>query len=440
MSGAGKLRAAITATRLFGTLPSSTKSVPMRCDFVSVVFLGLAIWIGAAVTAAPVELPDDALTAGIPGDGALTLDDVRAWLAKPENHEPLDIQLPLGLDAGQTAIKGVDANPLTRAKIELGRQLFFDKRLSADGTVSCADCHHPAEGFTKHTRFGVGIRGQEGGRNSPVSYNRILSDKQFWDGRAASLEEQAKGPIENPIEMGNTHEAAVKTVAGIEGYRVQFARVFGDVRRGNFVNIDNIAKAIASFERVIVTGASPFDYQERVRSFQAALGDDLETLEEDDPDLFATYQQYLSAAQAHPMSESARRGREVFFSDRGRCTTCHVGPNLTDELYHNLGVGMDAEDPDLGRYVVTNVEADKGAFKTPTIRNVEWTAPYMHDGSQKTLEEVVEWYDRGGHPNAHLSEKVVPLKLTAQEKADLVEFMRACTGPFPKVETARLPE
>jgi cytochrome c peroxidase len=139
------------------------------------------------------------------------------------------------------------------------------------------------------------------------------------------------------------------------------------------------------------------------------------------------------------MSESAKRGREIFFTEKGNCTACHVGANLADEKYHNLGIGMDKPEPDLGRFVVTHDEQDKGGFKTPTVRNVALTAPYMHDGSLATLEEVVEWYDKGGHPNPHLSDKIKPLNLTAQDKADLVEFMKACTGPTPTVETSRLP-
>ena len=139
------------------------------------------------------------LTAGIPGEGSLSVEDIQAWLDNPQNHEPLDFELPLGLAAGASQIKGIEANPLTRAKIELGRQLYFDTRVSADNTVSCASCHHPDEGWAKHTQFGVGIGGQQGGRNSPVSYNRILSDLQFWDGRAGSLEDQAVGPIANAV-------------------------------------------------------------------------------------------------------------------------------------------------------------------------------------------------------------------------------------------------
>jgi len=320
----------------------------------------------------------------------------------------------------------------------LGRQLYFDKRLSADSTVSCADCHHPDEGYARHTQFGVGIGGQEGGRNSPVSYNRILSGPQFWDGRAGSLEEQAVGPIANPIEMGNTHEAAVDTVKKIEGYRLQFAKIFDEG-----VTIGNIGKAIATFERAIVTGPSPFDYYEPLRAMQVAFKDDLEDLDalkEDDPDLYEDYMAKAKASEEHPISESAKRGREIFFTAKGSCTACHVGANLSDEKYHNLGVGMDKEEPDLGRFTVTNDDKNRGAFKTPTVRNVALTAPYMHDGSQKTLEEVVEWYAKGGHPNPHLSKDIKKLELSDQDKKDLVEFMKACTGEFPKVEQGRLPE
>jgi cytochrome c peroxidase len=371
------------------------------------------------------------LTAGIPGEGPLTVEQVRAWLDDPRNHETLEIELPLGLAEGALQVKGLADNPLTRAKIELGRQLYFDTRLSADGTISCASCHDPGEGFARHTPFGVGIKGQTGIRNSPVSFNRILSDKQFWDGRAGSLEEQAIGPIQNPIEMGNTHEACLASLTAIEGYQIQFERIFGAF------TIQEVGKALAAFERVLVTGPSPFDYQKQLDAF-AAL--DPESLKEDDPELYESYVQAKAQAEAHPMSDSALRGKELYFSQKASCSACHVGANLTDELYHNLGVGMDAAEPDLGRFAVTMEEKDKGAFKTPTIRNVALTAPYMHDGSQKTLEEVVEWYTKGGHPNPQLSDKIKKLDLSAQEKTDLVEFMKACTGEFPKVETGRLPQ
>jgi cytochrome c peroxidase len=378
---------------------------------------------------------DDSLTSGIPGTGALTVEEVKAWLENPANHEALDIRLPLGLDLGQAQIKGLEKNPLTRAKVELGRQLYFDTRLSKDNTVSCASCHHPQEGFSRHTNTGVGIKGQKGGRNSPVSYNRILSDLQFWDGRAGSLEDQAIGPIQNPIEMGNTHQAAVKTISGIPGYALQFDSVFP----GEGVTIGNVGKAIAAFERVLVTGPSPYDYQESYGKYSAMDAEDLAELLEDEAQK-ARYENLKTMVEANPMSESAVRGMALFFSKEVGCSNCHVGANLADEQYHNLGVGMASKEPDLGRYTQTKLEKDKGAFKTPTIRNVVFSAPYMHDGSLQSLEDVVEHYNKGGDRNPWLSSKMTPLKLTPQQKVDLVEFMRACTGTFPHVSSARLPQ
>jgi len=392
-----------------------------------------------ASDSAEVTLGDPSLTGGIPGEGSLTVEEIRDWLDDASNHVTLKVTLPLGLAAGASQIKGLESNPLTRAKIELGRQLYFDTRLSADNTISCASCHSPDEGFARHTQFGIGIDGQQGDRNSPVSYNRILSDAQFWDGRAGSLEEQAVGPIANPIEMGNTHENVVKTLAGIEGYAIQFDRIFGEL------NIDTVGKAIAAFERTLVTGPSPYDYYEQRQQFADT---DPEELKEDDPELFELYNKAVAASEAHPMSESAERGYKIYFNKgakKGHCSACHVGPNLTDEQYHNLGVGMLVENPPEGRAAVTKDPADKGAFKTPTIRNVESSAPYMHDGSEATLEAVVDYYveiGKGGrekYPN--LSEKIKPLDdLNDQDKQDLVAFMKACSGDFPVVNTGRLPE
>jgi len=388
--------------------------------------------------ATKVTLGDPSLTMGIPGEGDLAADQIKKWLATPGVNEPLEAELPLGLSLAAANVTGLKENPLTRTKIELGRQLYFDPRLSVDGTISCASCHSHTSGFAAATQFGVGVRGQTGNRNSPVSYNRIVSGPQFWDGRAASLEEQAKGPIQNPIEMGHTHQACVECLKGIEGYRLEFDAVFGK----DSINIDNVAKAIAAFERTIVTGTSAYDYYEALKPFldQYPEKEELEALEKDDPDLYAKYLKLKADSDAHPMSESAKRGLTLFFSEKSNCTACHAGANFSDEKYHNLGVGMDAKQPDLGRFVVSKDEKDKGAFKTPTLRNVEFTGPYMHDGSQKTLEEVVEWYAKGGHPNKWLSDKVKKLDLTAQDKTDLVAFMRALTGDFPRVNSGRLPK
>ena len=388
-------------------------------------------------TTAKVRLGSPELTAGIPGEGQLTTEQIKAWLAKPENHVPLEVELEPGLAGGASLIHIPKDNPLTRAKIELGRQLYFDPRLSADVSVSCATCHDPVSGYAKDTQFGVGIRSQEGNRNSPVAYNRIFSTLQFWDGRADSLEEQAKGPIENPLEMGHTHEGCLECLKAVPGYQMQFEKIFP--KEG--LTIDTVAKAIASFERVLVTGSSPADFYAPLRAFEASFKEDLEDIEafkEEDPDAYEKYVKLKADSDRAPISESAKRGRELFFG-KANCTACHVGANFSDEKFHNIGVGMDKKDPDLGRYIITMDEKDKGAFKTPTVRNVTLTAPYMHDGSQATLEEVVEWYDKGGHPNPNLSDKIKKLNLTAQEKKDLVEYMKALTGELPKVVAGRLP-
>jgi cytochrome c peroxidase len=375
-----------------------------------------------------VALGEPALTAGVPGTGPITDEQIDRWLADPKNSVELEPVLPLGLSQGEKQITGLDKNPLTRAKIELGRQLYFDTRLSADATVSCASCHDPSMGYSAHTQTGVGIRGQKGGRNSPVSFNRILSGKQFWDGRVDSLEAQAVGPIANPIEMGFTHEGVVQRLATLPVYKKQFDTIFGEL------TIDRVGEAIAAFERAIVTGPSPYDQYEQLLPFTKMDEEDIA----EDAELAARYAAAKAAAGANPLSDAARRGRDLFFG-KANCTACHVGANLADEQYHNIGIGMDRPEPDLGRFVVTKDEKDRGAFKTPTVRNVALTAPYMHDGSVATLEEVVAWYDKGGHPNPGLSDKIKPLNLTAEERTDLVEFMKACTGPTPPVETGRLP-
>jgi cytochrome c peroxidase len=316
----------------------------------------------------------------------------RASRSTPAADEPTfpkdGPKVPLGL----VPIFWPKDNPYTPEKAELGWLLYFDTRLSADGTVSCASCHSPQFAFTDGQPFSRGIRGQFGGRSAPTVINRAYSLEQFWDGRAKTLEEQAKGPIANPIEMGHPHELCEKCIGGITGYRERFKAVFGSER----VTIDRIAQAIATFERTVLSGNSAYDR--------------------------------FKAGETGAMNDSQKRGMEVFFSNNARCDSCHEGINFTNGKYANVGIGMDKPTPDLGRYLVTHDEADKGAFKTPTLREVARTAPYMHDGSLKTLEEVVEHYNKGGIKNPWLHQDVRPLNLTDQNKKDLVEFLKALNG------------
>ncbi len=348
-------------------------------------------------------------------------------LADPAQHKAFLPDELAGLFVDERWVP--EDNPITLAKVELGRQLYFDTRLSRDSTVSCATCHDPKKGWTDQAPVSTGIRGQKGGRSAPTVMNRLFSRAQFWDGRAASLEEQALGPIGNPIEMGFTVDEAVVRLNGIAGYKIQFEKVFGGP-----ASPDRIAKAIAAFERTVLAGGAPNDYYERAEPFLKAPEDPGASAEEK-----ARRSEVLLAWQANKMSEAALRGREVYFG-KGQCSLCHVGPNLADELYHNLGVGMDKPDFDKGREDFTKKEADRGAFKTPTLRNIKDTAPYMHDGSQKTLAEVVEFYDKGGHKNPWLSPKVKPLGLTVAEKADLVRFMEeGLQGKVTPVDPPELP-
>ncbi len=298
-----------------------------------------------------------------------------------------ELKVPLGL----TPVRFPRNNPYTPEKAELGKLLYFDPRLSADETISCATCHHPKFAYADGKAVSDGIRGQKGGRSAPTVINRAYSLAQFWDGRAKSLEDQAIGPMANPIEMGNTHEAVVANLRKVEGYKKLFKQVFGN----DEIDIDQVAMAIATFERTVLSGNAPYDR--------------------------------YKAGDKKAMSESQIRGMNVYFN-KAKCDQCHEGINFTTNAYHNLGVGMDKPNPDKGRMDFTGKEADYGAFKTPTLRDIELTAPYMHDGSLKTLEEVVDYYDKGGIANKNLDEKMKPLNLSAQEKKDLVAFMKALTG------------
>jgi cytochrome c peroxidase len=307
---------------------------------------------------------------------AWSKDEDQSWL-----HFPLGMESPAA----------PQANPLTKAKVDLGRLLYFDKRLSKDSTVSCATCHNPKMGWTDQSPVSTGVGGQKGARNAPTVLNAAYLDMQFWDGRAPSLEEQAKGPIQNPIEMGFTHQGVVDRLSRIKGYDAFFTAAFGD----KTVTIDRVAQAIASFERTAVTGDSPFD----------------------------RYQ----AGDAKALTPEQQAGMTLFFG-KANCSVCHTGKNFTDGDFHNIGVGMSAKTVDLGRFVVSKIDRDRGAFKTPTLRNLSDTFPYMHDGSAKTLEDVVDFYDKGGEKNQWLDSDIHPLGLTAKEKKDLVAFLKSLDG------------
>ena len=284
-----------------------------------------------------------------------------------------------------------EENPMSDAKVALGRQLFFDPRLSVDRTVSCATCHDPEHAWADDAPISTGVGGRKGTRSALTILNAAYNMRQFWDGRVGTLEEQALRPIEDPIELAHSLDAVVKDLSHVKGYVGQFEAVFGTP-----VTAEGIARAIAAFERTLLTGNSPVDRYE--------------------------------AGNEDAISESAKRGRTIFKSKKGNCNTCHAGFNYTDNVYHNLGVGWEAEGRDLGRSAVTKSAADRGAFKTPTLRDIALTAPYMHDGSEKTLEDVIEFYVEGGVTNPHLDEEMRPRKLTDQDKRDLVQFLRALTG------------
>lgn len=317
----------------------------------------------------------------------------------PKKEEAWAFKVPLGLKEPDVP----EENPMSAAKVELGKALYFDKRLSKDGTVSCATCHDPAKGWTDQAPVSTGIKGQKGGVSAPTVLNAAYMDLQFWDGRAPSLEEQAKGPIQNPIEMGNTHENAIKTLKGIKGYSPLFARAFGDAK----IDIDRVAKAIAAFERTVLTGNAPYD----------------------------RYQ----AGDKTAMSESAVRGR-VLFEGKGGCQFCHDGFNFSNSDFHNIGVGMKLQTPPDGRFGQTKEDRHRGAFKTPTLRNLASTAPYMHDGSEKTLRDVVEYYNRGGEPNKWLDGRMKKLDLSKAEVDDLVAFLDALNGDPVAIAEPKLPQ
>ena len=301
-------------------------------------------------------------------------------------------EMPLGLD--DEAFKVPADNPITKEKVELGRLLFFDKRLSANNTIACASCHIPALAFTDGQPVSTGINSQQGGRSAPTAINRGFSTAQFWDGRAATLEDQSIGPFANLIEHGfASHDELIKKINSIKGYKKLFSDVYGKKK----LTKENVGRAIAAFQRTLISGNSPFD-------------------------------RFDYDGDQKAISESAKRGKNLFF-DKARCNLCHMGTNFSDEKFHNIGIGWDDSDTlDLGRYRVSKNEKDLGAFKTPTLREITKTAPYMHDGRFATLEDVIKHYNKGGVKNPFLDNQVIPLNLSDSEIKDLLSMLRSLEG------------
>ncbi len=327
-------------------------------------------------------------------------------------------------------------NPQTPAKIALGDKLFHDKRFSADGKVACANCHEKTKGFTDHLPVSKGFNDLTGTRNAPTIINAAYMTTLFWDGREPDLEGQSKQPSVNPVEGGlPNHEPILATIRGDEAYVKAFQDVFGVA--ADAITMDQVAKAIASFERTIVAGDSPFD-------------------------------RYYYGGDTKAMNAAQVRGLAVFVG-QGRCVSCHrieqTQALFTDNRFHNIGIGfkriqgketdtaaafvhskragaevdktvlINANMSELGRFAVTENPTEVGAFKTATLRNIAVTEPYMHDGSLKTLDDVVNFYNNGGRLketdplSGFLSGGIRPLNLSEQQKKDLVAFLKALTSP-----------
>jgi cytochrome c peroxidase len=312
----------------------------------------------------------------------------------------VEIKVPLGLPPVPIPAD----NPPTAETIALGRKLFYDTRLSKDDTLSCASCHNPNIGFTDGRVVAQGVGGTLGKRNAPTLLNAAYSPLQFWDGREPDLELQSGDPIANPLEMNQTHDVFISKIRNDPAYKKEFAQAFGP----GVITLQQIERSLASFERTLLSGNSPFD-------------------------------QYEYGGNKGALTPAAIRGLAIFRDPkRGNCAVCHaMGEKyslFTNGTFHNIGDGVNGEGEltDLGRYTFTHVEVDKGKFKTPTLRNVALTGPYMHDGSMKTLKAVVDFYVGGGNSNPYLDHDMKELKLSAQDRADLVAFLESLTGEMPK--------
>lgn len=293
-----------------------------------------------------------------------------------------------------------DDNQTTPERVALGRQLFFDRRLSASGLMSCATCHDPNADWEDRMPTAIGRDGRILARSTPTILNAAWGGPFFWDGRADTLEQQAIGPIAAPGEMNLPHDQAVERIAAISGYRRAFAEAYGD----EGVTIDTIGKALAAFERSIVSGRAPFDR--------------------------------WVAGERNAISPSAERGFAIF-NTTGRCATCHTGWRFTDDGFHDIGVGADDE----GRAAVApGIDQLRFAFKTPTLRNIDRRGPYMHDGSLRTLEDVIAFYNEPPVQRPSLSPDLVPLHLSQADRDDLLAFLRTLTSEDRVEHPPRLPQ
>lgn len=313
---------------------------------------------------------------------------------------PVHIQPPLGLPP----VPIPKNNPPTAETIALGRRLFYDQRLSKDNTLACASCHNPRFDFTDGLQFSKGVGGEMGVRNAPTILNVAYEPFQFWDGRALNLEDQAASPMANPIEMNQSHKVSASKLRKDPVYRSMFRDAFGT----EDVSLARIERALASFERTILTGNSAFD-------------------------------RYQYGGDKNALTPQQVRGFAVFINPvKGNCAACHTinaqYALFTDGKFHNLGEGVGEDGvsfKDVGRYHQTKKESDRGAFKTPTLRNIAKTAPYMHDGSLRTLKEVVDFYAGGGNSNPNLDKEIKSIHLSGEDRADLVAFLNSLTGDIP---------
>jgi cytochrome c peroxidase len=316
------------------------------------------------------------------------------WAAADQEHLRYRASIPDGLDL---YLPVPATNVLTPEKVRLGRRLFSDPMLSRDLTMSCATCHDPQRGFADGKPRAVGIAGRVGARHTPALINRGYGRSFFWDGRAHTLEDQSLRPIEDPDEFGHSIDGAMVRLRADAQYQALFQSAFGREPQS-----EDLARALASYVRTILAGSAPID-------------------------------RYL-AGDPGALTDEQRQGLAVF-RGRGRCTACHAGPTFADERFHNTGVAWrEGRFLDPGRAAVTNLDEDRGAFKTPTLREVGRTAPYMHDGSFATLAGVVDFYAAGGRPNPNLDPDVRAISLTPEERRALLAFLGALTGTIREGE------